>query len=136
MRRDPKPNRRKPVPAQFGGEPNRCLGWVWESAPDGEERVFQYIEARQFYCAHYERLAAPQAELAALRAFRAGGRNLLIVGYDGRDVAAAPGATAGEKLDHCYLDPGSPFGHELCLFAMLVLEPGDYPWRRHRTEEF
>lgn len=136
MRMDKTPHRRKPVQKEYGGERNICQGWVWEDAPDGVERRFQYVESRQFYCQHYERLAAPAGELAALRQMLAGGYNLLIIGYDGRDFGAAPGATAAEKLDHCYLDPSRPFGHELCLVAMLMLEPEQYPWRIHKTEVF
>jgi hypothetical protein len=32
-----------------------------------------------------------------------------------------------------YLDSSKPFGHELVLFTLLVLDEKDYPWPAERT---
>jgi hypothetical protein len=128
------PQRHKAAAGTVAGDGRRRnapLYSVWRG-PDGGPRRFSYIESRQFYCGFYERLAtAPgseaAADLEALRACLDAGYNLQIVGYDARPVG---------DIQAMYLDPSAPFGHELVLYALLALDPADYPWRRHRTEDF
>lgn len=49
--------------------------------------------------------------------------------FDGRDFHSYPGKSLKEKFKNCYLDDSKPFGHELCLCAMLLLKETDLPWR-------
>lgn len=105
------------------------FGWV-----DRNSRLCRltYIESRQFYCTFYERLVVGNADLAHLRSLLDGGTNLQIVGYDARPVEATKDA-----IERAYLDDSAPFGHELVLLALLVLNnPNDYPWRKYKTFEF
>lgn len=115
----------------------KCLGWVWTNQ-NATREIFQYIESRQFYCHFYEKLASEEKEFIRLKNLVKKGVNLLIIGYDGIDIDSYgyPNQTFEEKLDKLYLDPKQPFGHELCLVTMLVLEPCDYPWRKHATKDF
>lgn len=42
---------------------------------------------------------------------------------------------SGHDLYWHYCNPGHPFGHEMVLHALLVLDdPADYPWNRYRRE--
>ena len=102
------------------------LGWVW-TYQDHSTNLLKYVESRQFYCTYYERLVRKQEEYATLEALLAGGTNVNIIGYDGR--------TLDSTLEELYLDGSKPFGHELCLVAMLTLKGEELPWVKHRTEE-
>ncbi len=132
------PQRHKAAAKTATGNRNAPLYSVWRR-PDGEMKKVSYVESRQFYCTFYERLAtAPgseaAADLQALRDCLDAGYNLQIVGYDGRPV---DGPDILQALHAMYLDASAPFGHELVLCALLaVADPADYPWRRHKTEEF
>lgn len=119
---------------------NAPLYSLWRRA-DGTEVRFSYVESRQFYCTFYERLATVAGseaaeDLAALRACLAAGYNLQIVGYDGRPVPRAAGQSLAATVEAMYLDPSAPFGHELVVYSLLALDPADYPWRKHKTEDF
>lgn len=126
MFNDSTPHRHKEVAKEIDGNKNICHFWVWKRQ-DGTIKTFSYIESRQFYCNYYERLATQEADFKDLVLLRDSGYNLNIIGYDGRDVG---------ELEAMYLDPSAPFGHELCLVALLVLSPEQYPWRKYKTEEF
>lgn len=94
-------------------------GWVW----DGE--LLDYLEARPYYCCFYEQLSRRTKEFTELKEYLNKGWNLNIIGYDGREVDG----NSKEDFKRCYLDSTRPFGHELCLTAMLVLDKDDLPWR-------
>lgn len=97
---------------------------------DGKEQRYNYIESRYFYCHHYEAFVKKSKDYQKLVELREDGFNLQIIGYDGKDVE-----DKSEKgLYKLYLDPSSPFGHELVLFSMLVLEEEQYPWRIYYKE--
>lgn len=96
------------------------LGWAWTRS-DGSTELFSYVESRRFYCTYYERLARTQSEYVQLQALLAEGMNVNIIGYDGRGLK-------GEGVLEAYLDESKPFGHELCLMAMLTLSREEYPW--------
>lgn len=98
------------------------------SLHDGKR--YTYVESRQFYCKQYEMLAKETKEFKELQKMIADGINLMIVGYDGyQDGVTQP------LMDH-YLDPSKPFGHELVLYSLLVIEnPDDYPWNVYVREQ-
>ena len=99
----------------------------------GEERRYNYIECRYFYCHWYERLADKEQDMKTLRQWIKDGYNLNIQGYDG--FALEDEKYAGMTLYDHYLDGSKPFGHELVLYSMLVVkEPEDYPWNRYCRE--
>jgi hypothetical protein len=75
-------------------------------------------------------------EFKLLAKCRKEGMNLLILGFDGYDVRPVQGDTPAEKIENCYKDTSRHFGHELCLYALLVLKPKEYPWRKYKTEDF
>jgi hypothetical protein len=130
---DPEPHRHKPGAQGERNDPRRGAGKnrnipyfsVWRD----ERGLHQltYIQSRELYCTFYERLATQQPEFAALQTLLTNGYRLNLVGYDAYPVAKVD----AEELDRCYLDPSRPFGHELVLFSLLVLERADFPWRRH-----
>jgi hypothetical protein len=132
---DPIPHRHKMVPKTHKGKPNTCVGWLW-ILPDGSQKRLTYLQCRQFYCTYYERLATQEEDFKTLQRWRMRGMNLNILGYDGFDFREISGDTLEEKLEICYLADAQPFGHELVLVSLLVLRPEQYPWRKHRTEEF
>jgi hypothetical protein len=91
--------------------------FIW---PDGTEHHYSYLMSRFFYCHWYEILAKQTDEYRKLEQHLANGYNLLIIGYDGREI-----------IDLCkmYEDLSSPFGHELVLCSLLLIpDPKDYPW--------
>lgn len=88
---------------------------------DGTACKFSYFGSRYFYCKKYEELAGKTKEIEQLRQWLREGMNLQIVGYDGYDVTV-------DLMQH-YYDTSKPFGHELVLYTMLVVEdPKEYPW--------
>lgn len=135
MFKDPVPHRHKEVAKDIKGNRNICSFWVWR-LKNGEEKHLSYVDSRQFYCNFYERLVKKEAEYKKLVKMMDDGINIQIIGYDAYDVDAVPGKTFAQKLDRCYKDGTRPFGHELVLFSMLVLNPEDYPWRKYKTEDF
>tara|TARA_R110001632_G_scaffold211680_1_gene337233 strand:+ start:1665 stop:2864 length:1200 start_codon:yes stop_codon:yes gene_type:complete len=115
-----------------------CHGWLW-TRKDGSQKLFKYVESRQFYCNFYERLVVKEKEYKRLKNLVKKGLNLIIIGYDGLDIEdyGKKTDTFKEKIEKLYLDRTRPFGHELCLVTMLAFEnPEDYPWRKYKTEEF
>lgn len=118
---------KEPERRKFPGAP-LCFVWVDEQ---GVEHHLDYITSRQFYCNFYERLVVKEKEFSFLRNLHESGDNLQICGYD----AYPMGATA-EEIEASYVNEKEPFGHERVLFAMLLLDEDDYPWRKHKTFEF
>jgi hypothetical protein len=111
----------------FGTE-SEALYSVWTDPATGEERRFNCVESRQFYCTYYERLATSTPDFWMLSRMLEDGYNLRIMGCDGRNVSDC-------SMESCYLDPSQPFRHELVLYTMLREEnEGRYPWRIHATE--
>lgn len=94
---------------------------------DGEERRYSYIGCRYFYCKVYEQLASKTKDYQQLVSWLKEGRNLQIVGYDGYPVIESDNMI--NTLLNCYFDESKPFGHELVLYTMLIIdEPANYPW--------
>lgn len=99
--------------------------WVLSN---GDKVKLSYFESRQFYCNYYERATAHNPDFLLLKAKINDGYNLQICGYDAYDVIKSP--------EEHYLDTSRPFGHELVLYTMLVLDKSDYPWRKYKTFNF
>lgn len=92
-------------------------------------KKFNYLESRWFYCVWYEHLADYEMLLKLMQE----GTNLNIIGYDGYPIPE--GDDLKEVLMQCYQDTSKPFGHEMVLATMLLLEKKeDYPWNRFRPE--
>lgn len=127
MYRDHVPHRHK----LSSGKKNKPLFSVWRTK-DGVEKRFSYIQSRQFYCNYYERFALKDKNFKRLKLFLNYGINIRLCGFD----AYVP--TGGVKgLEKHYLDDSRPFGHELVLYTLLTVDdPEQYPWRKHKTEEF
>ncbi len=122
---DPVPHRHKYV----GTETNKNIPkfFVWRDK-EGKEHRLTYVESRQFYCNFYERLAPLQDDFKKLVQMLDNGTNLQIIGYDAFPLTGT--------LEEAYLDPSKPFGHELCLYALLTAKPEEYPWRKYKTFDF
>jgi hypothetical protein len=128
---DSTPHRHKFQGTTNSKNKNIPLYFVWV---DKQAKIHKldYVTSRQFYCNFYERLASTQDDLKKLRTMRANGTNLQIVGYDGRSI----GATL-EDIEKEYLNADLPFGHELVLYTLLVVDdPLLYPWRKYKTFDF
>jgi hypothetical protein len=129
--RDPEPHRHK-FDAETMSRQRAAVQGLNRNAPlyslhldlQGQPRRFSYVESRYFYCCAYEALASARPEFALLQQKLAQGYDLLICGYDARET--------GEPFA-MYCDPTKPFGHELVLWCLLTLQPGDYPWHRYRA---
>lgn len=136
---DPEPQRhkavKKAVPTLKDGKPNGVAFFVW-TRQDGTEVYMSYVQSRQVYCHFYELHAKQSKEFVELKTSIEKGVNVNIIGYDGFDFRKVKGNTLAEKFESCYLDPSRPFGHELVLCALLLLKPDQYPWAKHRTEQF
>jgi hypothetical protein len=119
-----------------GGAKVTPRGWVY-TYPNGEARLFSYLESRQFYCNYYQRLAQETTDYARLVELTQSGMPICIAGYDGKVIRGGLSAEEmGQELMTYYLDPAAPFGHELCLVAMLTLPREQLPWIVHQTVEF
>lgn len=91
---------------------------------NGNERRYNYIECRYFYCHYYELLVQQQPDFLLLKKKIKDGYNLQIIGYDGFMV--------GKDLMKHYLDTSRPFGHELVLYTMLRSDDNkEYPWNQY-----
>lgn len=89
---------------------------------DGDtEGHYQYIEARKFYCNHYEFLARKQPQYQELLNRLQGGQKLLIKGYDA-SLMDSHDAQLQETINRHYNDKSEPFGHEKVLFTMLCVD--------------
>jgi hypothetical protein len=97
-----------------------------------QEERYTYVGSRQFYCRQYERLAKESQSFTKLKRKLDDGYNLQICGYDGFDINSQDGNLKDIVKRH-YLDSSKPFGHELVLFTLLVLDEKDYPWPAERT---
>lgn len=93
----------------------------------GEEKHFTYVQSRYFYCKQYEKLAKLTEEFQTLKRWKQEGVNLQIIGYDAYPVTMS--------LDEHYKDATVPFGHELVLYTLLVVnDPAQYPWNKFREQ--
>ena len=110
------------------GNKNIPLFFIW-SDKSGKEVRLTYVDSRQFYCNFYERLASKQKDFMKLQKMIRKGYNIQICGYDGRDINKI-------DIEKEYLNPNAPFGHELVLYTMLVLDENEYPWRKYKTFEY
>lgn len=123
---DPKPQRHKSVSDPKSG----VLHSVWYDE-HGVIHKLPYVESRQVYCVIYEHFAQKSADFLQLQEAVEVGMNLNIIGYDAHDVHRYQGETLEEKFEAAYLDPKVPFGHEMCLQAMLLLSHDKRPWRKY-----
>ena len=114
-----------------GKNKNIPLYFLWVDK-DGVEHRLDYISSRQFYCTFYQRSAEVEPDYLKLKSMLISGYNLNIIGYDANPIPNPLPYTIEKE----YLDPSRPFGHEKVLFAMLILEPEDYPWIKHKTFDF
>lgn len=93
----------------------------------GDLKKFTYLESRFFYCHHYEHQVKKLEQFLHLRNLLKEGHNLQIIGYD-----AYPFDTNQPNTDmfkRFYSDISKPFGHEMVLAAMLIVDdPSQYPW--------
>lgn len=124
--RDPIPHRHKFPYAEMkklGKNGNKNVPLY--SLHDGKK--YNYVESRQFYCKQYEMLAQKQEDFKRLQKAISNGTNLMICGYDAYPIEGDP---TREKMKAYYMDGSRPFGHELVLFCLLVLEKEDYPWKQ------
>jgi len=102
---------------------------------DNKERRYSYLECRYFYCHWYERLAPHTNDFKALVKMRDEGISLNIVGYDGYVPSSDDKPIDKDLLWVHYNDTSRPFGHELVLLTLLMLDdPKDYPWNRFYRE--
>lgn len=103
-----------------------------------KEKYLDYIQSRQFYCNFYERLAKKTDEYDNLLGLIDDGYNIQIVGYDAYYIDLKRDKRDIEEiLEEKYLDPSRPFGHEMVLYTMLMIEDKrNYPWRIHKSENF
>ena len=89
---------------------------------DGKQYRYTYVQSRYLYCYFYEQLAKKEKDFETLQNMLKSGRNLQIVGYDGFDVTP-------EGLSTAFTDTSRPFGHEMALYTMLVINDcKNYPW--------
>ena len=136
---DPVPHRHKhsrEVLKKLSGNINIPLYSIFYNK-DGREHRFDYLGCRYFYCKKYEELTKDSQALRQLRDWIASGVNLQIVGYDGYPVFDDDTISDKSqedfinKLMDWYCDTSRPFGHELVLYTLLVLDaPENYPWNR------
>jgi hypothetical protein len=96
---------------------------------DNIPHTYNYIQCRYFYCHFYEQLASVEPDFLKLKQYLKKGYNLCIQGYDGFPI--------NKSIWKCYIDTYKPFGHELVLYTMLIIEdPIDYPWNRYYQENY
>ena len=103
--------------------------WIWVDPKTSVRHRLTWVQARQFYCNWYERLARAQPEWTRLKRMVDEGTNVLLVGYD-----AVP---CPDGVEAAYLSTAASFGHERVLYAMLTIaNEDDWPWRKHKTFDF
>jgi hypothetical protein len=125
---NPEPQRHKAVSKFESGVKHSV--WFDER---GQRHFLSYVESRQVYCEIYEYFALKTEDFATLKEAMESGMNLNIIGYDAHNVRRHVGKTLKEQFEAAYLDASVPFGHEVCLQALLLLAYDDRPWRKHRT---
>jgi len=110
----------------------------------GNEKRFTYLECRYFYCFQYEKMCRTNPDFQKLKEMYDNGSWLQIIGYDAyqpervdRSDCQPAQEYLNEESDNknlfwdAYNDTTKPFGHELVLATLLVLEnPKHYPWNR------
>lgn len=110
MFHDPQPYRR-----DFPKEEGCVLALYFDG------HIMSYIPSRlNVYCPHYAFLAEKTPEYQELKDRHQRGENLLIVGYDGRDVPITIDSMKKELINEHEI-----FGHELVLCCLLM---GWHPW--------
>jgi hypothetical protein len=100
---------------------------------DGVERHFTYVESRYFYCLQMEKLATQTPAFTRLQKYKAEGYKIQIVGYD----AYTPDGIDPDTLYRHYRDPERPFGHEMVILTLLVIDShhrDQYPWNRYYSD--
>lgn len=106
--------------------------------PDGKKYKYDYISSRVFYCCFYEQLAIQEPDWERLlQLVKVEKRSVIIAGYDARDMRDPLEGDYEQitgTIHGWYEDETHPFGHELVLFTMLMLEQKDYPWRLDAAE--
>lgn len=100
----------------------------------GKPLTLTYVESRWFYCNEYERLAQQTNKFRKLLKRVADGYNLQIIGHDGHEIEPTGEETVPETMLRYYEDPSRPFGHELVLFCLLMLEREEFPWVVYRAQ--
>lgn len=115
------------TPHRHKREKEKPVYSVWINKKGGYK--INYVESRQFYCNFYERLVSKEDDFRKLKDLHDKGVNLQICGYDAYPLTK-------ETIEDEYLNPERPFGHERVLCSMLLLEPKDYPWKKHKTFKF
>ncbi len=130
MLKDKIPHRHKPNKGEVAY-------FVWKGL-DSQYKYFDYVSSRQFYCTFYQRLCSMTYGFKDLMYKRDRGVNILIAGYDGGccEYDDVEYDELVKEIETCYLDGSKPFGHEMCLLTMLLLNKEDYPWIKYKTEEF
>jgi hypothetical protein len=102
---------------------------VFHHIRTNQERRYDYVQSRLFYCYHYEKIVPTLDEFIHMKSLRDNGTNLQIVGHDGYKEGVS------KPLYEHYKDPTRPFGHELVLYTLLTVEnPEQYPWNVYRKE--
>ncbi len=102
---------------------------------EGNEKRYDYLESRYFYCFWYEKLAKKTKEYKVLVNKLNEGYNLCIYGYDGRELDNKKGLNHKEFMYNEYFNLLTPFGHELVLYCLLTIDnPDDYPWNIYYIE--
>lgn len=139
---DPIPHRHKfsltEMKKMMGSEGNKNIpAYSVHLMPNGEERRYDYVQSRYFYCHQYEILAKKTKEFIDLLSLINGGTNILICGYDGQEIESSRDmeSTAAD-LKKMYESTEKPFGHELVLFSLLTLHqcPELFPWNVYAHE--
>ena len=110
-------------PTRHNRKGEKPVGWVWNG------KLLSYLDARKYYCCFYEELCRKEEEYKTLCEMVEEGSNLNIVGYDGRSLDKYEGESLKDKIYSCYRGDNAPFGHELCLVAMLTLKDDQLPWK-------
>jgi len=105
MYNDPKPHRRA-LPKTHGYP---IAGYYYGN-------IYDYVPSRTFYVYYYKALVEQTEAYKKLQDMYRSGKNLHIIGYDGRDI----GPITKESILQAYNDKTEIFGHELVLAAMLT----------------
>lgn len=113
----------------LGKNESGCVFSIFVHPKTGEEMRLTYIESRALYCSFYEHLASQTLEWPLLLRMYNDKRSLLIAGPDARPVGNEVVDT--DQIKEWYMSPDLPFGHEMVLYVMLLLNkvPAYYPWR-------
>ncbi|MBL4898273.1 MAG: hypothetical protein JKX76_01370 [Colwellia sp.] len=129
-----------------GNQPT-CALFPCKNTPPGRDMYpgfieYNYIESRFLYCHYYEEIAQSLPEFIVLKEMLDNGYNLQIIGYDGFDVGIDEFQDGScteniEILWQHYLNGSRPFGHELVLYTLLMIEDRtNFPWNRYYIEHF